>query len=408
MVHPNEITVPHGHGRVACCHVSADPAAPLIVYLEDVHMNYEAQVAIAAMLERLIRDYGFELVLTEGKSAWLTDDFKYLRPRGPIEARRLAADKLLREGTIAAGDYVDLTTDLEFLDVGIEDMDLYMAMTRAHVAMISKEQESSEIIGALQAVVTDLKTRVYSEEMLDFDELVSDYDADRIGLAEYAQRLRAAAAAHGIRIAPRSNAGRFLKASYSGPGIDTRLLFEELDRLVEEIRSAACATAEQKTLAAIDAWLSVLLDAVKVKLIPSQYAFMLRNRSQLDLKGWCQFLERQSAVFGLTGRIPAEASIAELSKTLPVVERFYEIAVHRRKAFIYYIDAVLRKYAKDKAVLIAGGFHTSHMRQLMTEKGYSFVVISPRLDVVKDYSALYKERAKSDLRNLIEEKQRRW
>ena len=66
-VDPTEIKIPIDKGRIVETYVSKAANAPLIVYIQDIHTNYEAQIAEAGILESLIRDYGFDLVLVEAK-----------------------------------------------------------------------------------------------------------------------------------------------------------------------------------------------------------------------------------------------------------------------------------------------------------------------------------------------------
>ncbi|MBI4335277.1 MAG: hypothetical protein HY589_01330, partial [Candidatus Omnitrophica bacterium] len=472
-VDPTKIVVPRDSGRIVETYVSGNADAPVIAYVQDIHLNYEAQKAEAAVCESLIRDYGFDLALLEGTSKDVSIDLKKFRSE-PKEVRDLAGDNLLKDGVILGINYLELTSDYNFVIQGIEDMELYKVETEDQLAVAGKADELSKLVSAMKNIASNLKLHIYTKEMRDLDDKIAAYDKDETGLVEYAKFLQGAAAANNIDVKALPNLALFIdsanlegtidfpaveterktaadavekalkdkaKEEFTAKNlqfrtgdisqgafyaylktaaetakvdlsahknldaytryittyekIDTGLLFKEIDQLVEKTRQAMIKTPEQKKLAQVDKGLSIIADFVNTKLIPDEYNFYLQNKAEFDLKGWLAFIKDNSAKFGLTNPVPDNILILET--TIPVLEKFYAAAFDRDQAFIKSIAANLAKHGKDKAILITGGFHTVNMKRLLKEQGYSYVIIAPRVDIIKDYSGLARDRMKIDL-----------
>ena len=472
---PSKIAVPRDSGRIVEVYKADKADAPLVVYLQDIHMNYEAQKAEAAVLEALIRDYGFDVVFTEAKEAGTTADFKYLRNANTKEGKIQGAETLLKKGTIAAVNYVDLTTDYNFSIIGAEDMALYKKETEDHTAIFGNNANMVKLMSTMQNIANNLKLHIYTKEMRDLDDKVAAYNKDEIGLIEYVKFLQTQAAANKIDLKTLPNVMLFIdsanlegqidfpavekeraaaadaiekaltdkakKDEFTANGlkfrtgdmsqgayytylkdtaaaakvdisadknltaytqyittyekIDTTVLFKELDTLVSNIKEALIKTPEQKKLNQIDKGLAIISGFVNTKLVPDEYSYYVQNKAIFDLDGWLSFMKDNSAKFALTNPVPDDISV--LKTNLPLMERFYAVSFDRDKAFIANIKAGLGKLNKDKAIFIGGGFHTPDMKGLLKENGFSYVVVAPKVDIIRDYGDIYKNRAKIDL-----------
>ncbi len=473
-VDPTKVAVPRDSGRIIETYVSPKADAPVIAYVQDIHVNYEAQKAEVNVLEALIRDYGFDLVFVEGKPQDSTKDLKAKREKHSQQAKEIAAENLLKEGSIYGIEYLDLVSNYNFTIQGIEDMAIYKTEYNDLMKIYGATDEMSKLVAALQNIANNLKLHIYTKEMRDLDGKIAAYDKDEIGLIEYVKFLETAAKANNINVKTMLNLSLFidsanLEGQINFPAveterqtvfttaekaltgkakedltaanlkfrtgdmsqaqfytylkgaagiakidltphknlalytqyittyekIDTTILFKEIDQLVEKIKTASIKTPEQKKLSQIDKGLSIISDFVNTKLIPDEYNYYIQNKAGFDLKGWLTFLKTNSANFKLTTPVPDNVSVIEAN--MPVLENFYSVSFDRDEAFIRNIASNLQKYGKDKAILITGGFHTVNMKKLLKDNGYSYVVIAPRVDIIKDYSGAYKNNAKLNL-----------
>lgn len=321
MLTSSDIDLPRGLGEVT--HTYLSPAGrPLICYVQDGPMNFEAQKKVAGILEYLIGHCGLALVLLEGKLEGSCADFKYLREQYTPEVRQRGADDLLKRGVFSAVNYVDLTSEYEFAVVGIEDRAFYAAQTEYHVGILTQREQITATIESLQRAASQLQ--------------------------------------------------------------------------------AEAAPGKRQKLALIQRWLALLLLGVNVRLVPDEYAYWVQHKAEMDLPGWVGFLETELRSRRCCCPLPHRRSLRALFRMVDLVDRFYRIAVYRRRVFIQNIEEIVERYGKDEAILIACGFHTPRMTQLMREKGFSYVVITPRLDELADPSAEQRslERARIDLESL--------
>lgn len=472
---PAKIVVPADSGRIVEVYKAPDANAPLIVYVQDIHINYEAQKAEVAIMESLVRDYGFDYIMIEAAEYGTTTNAKKYRAKSK-QVRETAAESLLKDGTILGVEYLEMVSDYNFTVQGIEDIALYKKETEDHIKIMELGGDISKLIVALQGVASNLKLHVYSKELRDLDEKAAAYNKDEIGLVEYVKFLDGIAKANAIDVkalpnlalfiesagmegqidfaavetereavvaevekaktdttkvkeeltaknmqfrtgeisqgayyiflkdasetakidlTARKNLNMYTKYITTYEKIDTTLLFKEIDQLVDQLKNALIKTPEQKKLSQIDKGLSVLSDMANTKLIPDEYNYYNSNKAGFNLDDWQAFLKNNSAKFGLTGPMPEDLSL--LKNNVPLLEKFYASAFERDSAFINNIKTSLAGQKKDKAIIVMGGFHTPNMKRLLKENGFSFVIVAPKVDIVKDYSAIYKENAKKDL-----------
>ena len=180
-ISPSEIIIPEQYGTVIETHDGTN--GKLIVHVQDAHVNYEGQMNLAHIIESLIVDYDLNLILKEG--GFTNANFMYLRNYGSLDARKRAAERLLKSAVIAGEDYLSLTTDYDMSFQGIEDKKLYDLNTQAMWELDKFKEPAMEYIDGLIAVADALKPRIYNNALSELDSKKKDYDAETIDLIEY-------------------------------------------------------------------------------------------------------------------------------------------------------------------------------------------------------------------------------
>jgi flagellar motility protein MotE (MotC chaperone) len=66
-----------------------------------------------------------------------------------------------------------------------------------------------------------------------------------------------------------------------------------------------------------------------------------------------------------------------LEKGQKALEAFYQSVGERDFVFLKNVEKTLADENQKTAVLITGGYHTPHLKQLLKEKGYSYAVVTP-------------------------------
>lgn len=186
----NSITIPKEFGKIKEAYQSPYSGRDdhkIILHVQDVHANYEAQKSLADMLEHLVKSYGIDIVLIEGRAT--DEDFSYLRERAPVSERKKKADELLKEGTISGEDYVSIATDLALKFQGIEDKGLYEKNVERYLKIGGFREETLGVIGQFKDITASLKKPIYTRRLNDFDRYKKNYNSEKIELMEYLRRV---------------------------------------------------------------------------------------------------------------------------------------------------------------------------------------------------------------------------
>jgi hypothetical protein len=109
----------------------------------------------------------------------------------------------------------------------------------------------------------------------------------------------------------------------------------------------------------------------------------------LTFHDWSAFLKRVAELRAFDARLAAAGqkngvpvAKAEFGFPLSPYEAFYTSAQARNEHFVQNLFDRLRASGARSAVLVAGGFHTEGLRDLLTQKGVGHVVVTPRLTKV--------------------------
>ncbi len=135
--------------------------------------------------------------------------------------------------------------------------------------------------------------------------------------------------------------------------LDSRILFEEMERLFEELLEKEMNTPEQREI--VRNYQNLMLTRKLLRL----------EMSPRDWENWQG--AKTSAI---------EPSLAE---SLETAEAFYQGMSRREEAFLDRMAEGLKKRRQKTAVLVTGGFHGAGMKERLRERGMGLVVITPHV-----------------------------
>lgn len=411
----NEITIPSQYGSIIETYNGTN--GKLIVHIQDAHANYEAQKNIAGIIESLIDNYNITLVLMEGKA---TDrDFKYLRYRAPLDVRKDIADNLLKEGIFNGVNYLDLASSYPILIQGVEDKNLYDINGVALWDMDKFKDIALEYVNKLTAAADSIKPKIYNAELLAMDKAKKDYENEILDLMAYYKSLDNIIQQKSIDIKEFTNFSNLIKINKLEQKVgitkilngklndEEKKLYDEYqsalkklnvnnlfkeELLVEnKIHEAISENDDQKALYRISKALSIMDKMLNIKMVPEEYDYFLKNKEDFDPQAWADFLKTKSDELGLG--IEISNNYYAVSDNLPTIEKFYSSAIDRENAFVRKSEDRMNKDNIKSAILIAGGFHTPTLTQLLNDKAYSYIVISPKVTTKTDDN-LYRQTLK--------------
>ncbi|GEM_PF-1428123 len=166
---------------------------------------------------------------------------------------------------------------------------------------------------------------------------------------------------HKIKLNLSQNLKKLVFQMESLSQIKGSILFEELEEFLNEIESNLITKPEEKEIS----------EKYKRFNILSNLASLELTRQQLDL-----FQKNPDEYLSLLNILMS----AVHESTLRYALEFYQIARQRDQAFLRNLNEIIKKQKTQKAIVIAGGFHTQGLEDSLKAQGFSYLVVSPKMD----------------------------
>ena len=168
-------------------------------------------------------------------------------------------------------------------------------------------------------------------------------------------------------------------------GIDNEGLFKEIDRIELRLKEKLFTDETQKKLDKYSNMLEMFIDLTNIELTNDDYDLFKGYSEEFTLEEVLEFMASLVNKYNLNYTI--DAMPAQISENIPKMVDFYEIAIKRDNALIDNTLRQMKTEGKNKCVLIAGGFHTRGIKDILEKKGVSYVVVTPK--ITKDVETPY-------------------
>ncbi len=397
-VNQQPVTFPETAGTIVQSHVGN---ARVVLYIQDLHCNYEVQTNIARLVEYAAEHYGVQNVFVEGAS-------------GPINVARLAqhplawakqeiAEYLLREGKITGPEMLAANGTHALRILGVENAEQYQSSLDLVQGFLN-----SEIQGYVQDLrdgLTGLKPTLYSPALLRLDQAKQAYREGKRSLLNYALDLVAWARAAGISLETFSAVATYTQHRQEpfGAGLSSDQLFRELEGLDQALREPLYQTAEQRRLDLLEHRLDVMERLLNISASTDDLAEWSRAPKEFSVAGFVAFIQAHMG----EDEWSVDPEAAKLDETLIQVKAFYRLADQRSDVFAQAISAKMASAPAGVSVLIAGGYHSERVLAALKKSGCSYVSLVPKItrhDVANPYFDILRNRQTS-LEKLLEKNQ---
>ena len=434
-------TLSNAYSTIRQIQVPKNNKGPIVVHIQDVHMNQEAQTNIGKVVQKLIEEEKIDLIALEG--AFQEFDFSRFRnfdEKWMIEA---AADYLLKVGKISGPIHTALTTRTELPKlVGIDHRDHYKANVQAFLNSRSEIDSQKKKIERAEREVNEKKNSLFNKELQKFDSKVQAYRLGRITVGDYAEYLyEVLKESDKLSVSP--NFLSFLEAAQMELTLDFDVVERERARLIEgllpklnekeisalinhstayklgHIRHTDFYTylsdlCEKKGISltqfkAMRDYLQYVLLADSLDMEPlfkevrdlekTAYHTLAQSKEEKELikKATQIYLTKKLVDFSLTPEEWEEYKKAKIENRklkmddpfsifhfpFSPFERFYENAEVRDNAITEnLLNAISEKQARV-AVLVTGGFHAPGIGRNLTEAGFTTISVVPKISKVE-------------------------
>jgi len=164
------------------------PKDPIVIYIQDAHLNKDAQTNIGKSIQHFIDHGNLDLVALEG--AFDPIDLSHFRSFPHPEAVHKVADYLLRENKISGAIHTAFTSPKAIPSyIGVDDKAHYDANVEAYKKSFPQVSLYKEKLEQLKKELQSEKARTFNPQLLEFDTKIQQYQQGKEKLGAYIQIL---------------------------------------------------------------------------------------------------------------------------------------------------------------------------------------------------------------------------
>lgn len=154
-------------------------------------------------------------------------------------------------------------------------------------------------------------------------------------------------------------------------------LFDELEKLVREMKTDLLKTVLSQELNQIDEKIALISRLVHFRISNAEFERFQKNENEFQWAGLIPALMKMADGQGIP--LVFSDRLKDLDSVEALFKRFYEIALQRDQIML---DSALQRMDEKKTsmmTLVIGGFHTRGIAEKLKEKGISYFVITPKV-----------------------------
>ena len=157
--------------------------------------------------------------------------------------------------------------------------------------------------------------------------------------------------------------------------LELHTLLNELELLEDIVFERMLKTADAKKTRAIDRFLTLLGNAYKLQMSSKDYKLYEFNEEDFPTESWLAFMNQKLAQLGFfESMMPYKPYLENARNNL---DKFYTLVGKRDEAFVENAKRIMSAQKVKAAVLIAGGYHTDNLTELLKKEDASYVVLTP-------------------------------
>lgn len=237
---------------------------------------------------------------------------------------------------------------------------------------------------AERETVIDIMTKdLVEDDLKTLLDMSMKFKGSRISQHEFYQYLSSVSKKLHVDMRKYKQLDLYIKYIASYHNLDASKLFSEINDLENNLTDTLFKNKDRNKLVRMSKNLIILRSLVDFKLTPDEFDYYDRTKSEFDIANWLEFLKINSEHYKLTQLVPDDATIIEDNRA--TLETFYKVAHLRDEAFVKNVKHQFEERGLKTAILMTGGFHTPGVMRRLKEEGYSYIVLSPRIDEEMDY-----------------------
>ncbi|MDD3905681.1 MAG: hypothetical protein PHS46_04005 [Candidatus Omnitrophica bacterium] len=207
---------------------------PVVIHIQDAHCNYYAQNKIAEICQYLNKEYGVNTINLEGGAE--DYDLSIFTDIADKSVRKRVADSFVKDGVVNGAEYFALNNPGKVTLWGIEDPKLYIENLKVYRESLKYKDDRQRLLKNLSYILTNLRMKLYSKELLELDVKYSQYKSGGIDLKIYLNYLIANAKARLIDIKSFRNVFLLNQTLKTEGDIDFNKANNQRDALIDKLQ----------------------------------------------------------------------------------------------------------------------------------------------------------------------------
>ncbi len=380
----------------------------VIVAIQDAHGIFDAQKNIQLIIQQLQDEHNFKLVGLEGGVG--KREHRFLRSFPDPEINHQQAYDYMKRAELSGGEVAAIVNPKPGIFYGLEDKALYFQNRSEYLKALSFKDANLHTLHLLNMKLDKIRDKIFPESLKDFHKKEQMYLKERLALWEFLPILFEQGMEEGVMTEDRvpqiiriyqamaeakkqQQKQRQLQEELTSK-IEARALFEEIDWLREEIKTSLVGGSSEEAVITSSATRGMLQSEEKeiktlIKLYNHLHALKQLSSLEISRKEWDVLAKTELGIERLEVSFDEFLKKHEEEIQLPLrlkpAIHFYEDALKRDTALYQNLTHAMKEEKQDRAIIVAGGFHTRGMSDWMEKEGVSYVVVTPRIhNIEKD------------------------
>lgn len=166
----------------------------------------------------------------------------------------------------------------------------------------------------------------------------------------------------------------------------------DLDRLIGDIETAEDrvysrafsgeGAGDSRLVRSMDRYLGLLDAAFRVRMSSAEFMLFEANEKDFATEACLAFVNRKLADLGFFDGLVVCRPVFD--ETLPALRDFYGSVSRRDEAFAANMKKILAEEGRKAAILVTGGYHSRHLKEIFRREDYSYLTIAPLVTAETD------------------------
>jgi len=359
----------------------ASQNSPMVVHIQDAHCVYDAQKSTAQIIEHLVGQENFKLILMEG--AFGVIDTSILKAL-PETYRQQGIERLLKRARINGVDYFSATSKnaSDVFISGIEEKESYFANYQAFLDLVETKGKFKEELKWIKTKINNIKHKIYSKPLREFEKISQRFKNDSIELLDYLERLiqlskgqldlsqygqirRILSLQQGEDLTDKQIAKRIQQ-------LDGNQLFVELNQLEADIKNIYFTNEKQRLVDSYANYIRLFEKGVHLSLIPAEVQAFREGAKQISIE------DIRTIIVEYFG-IKSWPSEGEWNSVIDKIEQFYREVENRDEMMFNNLSDMINQHKSEKTIVITGGYHSRGMKEHYRKHNISYSTVSPKI-----------------------------